>query len=334
MIVLCGMNRSGQVAKCLFALFVIGSALLPGFALAEEGGSGHYLPGSMASFMDSVPQKETFLLRANIIYYNGSLGATRPLPIGGQTALGVDATSWGFGLTALWRPPLDLGERWSYAMSATIPYMLMDVSADIGATLASGLSGTVASRSSNTNALGDIVMMPLMLNYNVNPDFNVNGRVGVYAPTGNYQVGRLANTGKNFWTIEPVLGLMYFGQKNGFEASMFVGADFNTENNDTNYKSGTQFHVDGTVAQHFPLIGGLAGVGVSAYYYQQVTGDSGSGATLGSFKGKTVGLGPVVSYVSKIGSHDVLAELKWLHETETKNRLEGDIVWLKAVFKF
>ena len=84
-----------------------------------------------------------------------------------------------------------------------------------------------------------IVLMPLMLNYNVNPDFNVNVRLGFYAPTGNYEVGRLANTGKNFWTIEPVLGLMYFGQKNGIEASAFVGADFNTENEDTNYKSGS-----------------------------------------------------------------------------------------------
>jgi len=315
----------------LFA--VIGIALLPVFAMAEEGGSGHYLPGSMASFVDSVPLKETFLTRLNMIYYNGSLGATKPLPIGGQTALGAEATSWGLGLTILWRPPLDLGERWSYAMSATIPYLWMDVSADVSATLPHGAHGAV-SRSSSTDSLGDIVLMPLMLNYNVNPDFNMNFRVGVYAPTGSYEVGRLANTGKNFWTIEPVLGLIYFGQKNGIEASMFVGIDFNTENKDTDYKSGKQFHVDGTLAQHFPLFGGLAGAGVSGYYYQQVTGDSGSGATLGDFEGRTVGVGPVVSYTKKVGGHDTVFELKWLHEVETKNRLEGDIVWLKAVYKF
>jgi hypothetical protein len=73
---------------------------------------------------------------------------------------------------------------------------------------------------------------------------------------------------------------------------------------------------------------------VSAYYYRQVTGDSGSGANFGDFKGKSVGVGPVVSYVSKVASHDVIAELKWLHETETENRLTGDILWLKVVFKF
>lgn len=73
---------------------------------------------------------------------------------------------------------------------------------------------------------------------------------------------------------------------------------------------------------------------MSAYYYKQVTGDSGDGATLGDFEGKTVGLGPVVSYVSKIAAHDVIAELKWLHETDTQKRLEGDMVWFKVVFKF
>jgi hypothetical protein len=311
----------------------VGLELLSGTAAAEEGGSGHYLPGSIASFIDGVPLTETFITRLNLIYYNGSLGAEQPLPIAGVTRLGAKATSWGAGLTLLWRPPLDLGERWSYAMSVTIPFLWMDVSADVNATLSPGLTRSFT-RSSSTNAFGDIVLMPLMLNYNVDPDFNVNFRVGAFAPTGDYQVGRLANTGKNFWTIEPILGLLYFGQKNGIEASVFVGADFNAENDDTNYKSGTQFHVDGTLAQHFPWLGGLTGVGVSAYYYQQVTGDSGSGANLGDFKGKSVGIGPVVSYVSKIGTHDTLVELKWLHETETEKRLEGDIVWLKAVYKF
>jgi hypothetical protein len=176
--------------------------------------------------------------------------------------------------------------------------------------------------------------MPLMVNYKVNPDFNVEFRLGLYAPSGNYQVGRLANTGKNFWTFEPVLGLRYFGQKNGLEATAFVGMDFNSENGDTNYKSGSQFHVDGTLAQHFPALGGLTGVGVNAYYYKQVTGDSGTGATLGSFEAMTTGLGPVLSYVTKLGGHDTIVEAKWLHELDTENRLKGDIFWLKAVFKF
>ncbi len=311
----------------------IGFALLCSPAAAEEGGSGHYLPGSIASFIDGVPLTETFIARLNVVYYQGSVGAERRLRIAGLTAVGASASSWGYGLTLLWRPPLDLGERWSYAMSATVPALSMHVNADVTAA-PGGVSRTLATRASNTNGLGDVVLMPLMLNYNVAPDFNVNFRVGGYAPSGNYQVGRLANTGKNFWTIEPILGLMYFGQQSGIEVSVFTGVDFNTENPDTDYQSGNQVHVDGTLAQHFPLAGGLAGAGVSAYYYQQVTGDSGAGATLGSLEGMTTGLGPALSYTKQVVGHDAIVECKWLHEVETRNRLQGDIVWLKAVLKF
>ena len=233
----------------------------------------------------------------------------------------------------LWRPPLTLGENWSYAMSATIPYVSLDVNANVNLVLPTGLAGSAA-QSSSVTALGDVVLMPLTLNYNVDPDFNINARVAFYAPTGDYQKGRLSNTGKNFWTTEPTVGFMYFGQKNGREASVYIGMDFNSENDATQYKSGSQFHIDGTFAQHLPLKGGLAGVGLSAYYYQQVSDDSGAGATLGAFRGKSVGLGPAFSYIHKIGSHDTIWELKWLHETQAQNRMQGDTGWLKVLYKF
>jgi hypothetical protein len=320
----------------LLAVVLTGGATLlisPRPAMCEEGGSGHYLPGSMASFMDGVPPAETFIVRLNVLNYEGSIDAKQPLPIAGLSAVGVDASSWGYGLTALWRPPLDLGERWSYAMSATLPLVEMKVSATLDVPLPGSGSRGVR-RSDSLSGLGDLVLMPVMFNYKVNADFNVNARLAAYAPTGDYEVGRLANTGKNFWTIEPTLALMYLGQQNGIEASLFMGVDFNQENPDTHYKSGTQFHLDGTLAQHFPLSEGLAGIGVSSFYYEQITGDSGSGASFGDFKAKTAGIGPVVSYARKLGGQDLMVELKWLHEYDTQNRLEGDTVFLKALIKF
>ncbi len=282
----------------------------------------------MSSFVDGVPPKETFIVRYNMVYYEGDIAAKEPLPIAGVQTLGAEASSWAHGLSLLWRPPVDLGVRWSYAMSATIPFVWMDVSANVTAG-----PGTVR-RSSSANGLGDLVLMPVMFNYNINSNLNTNFRVGAYAPTGDYEVGRLANTSKNFWTIEPTVGLMYFGVRNGIEASVFLGADFNTENPDTDYQSGTQAHVEGTLAQHFPLFRGLAGVGVNGFWYEQVSGDSGSGAAFGDFKARTAGLGPVLSHAFKIGKTEMIAELKWLHELETKNRLKGDTVWFKLVAKF
>jgi len=52
--------------------------VLPSPLRAEEGGSGHYLPGAMSSFVDAVPAKETFIVRYNLLYYNGSVAANQP----------------------------------------------------------------------------------------------------------------------------------------------------------------------------------------------------------------------------------------------------------------
>jgi hypothetical protein len=65
-----------------------------------------------------------------------------------------------------------------------------------------------------------------------------------------------------------------------------------------------------------------------------VTANSGSGATLGDFKARDLGVGPVASYIVKVGGRDLLSELKWLHEFGTQNRPEGSTVFLKVLYKF
>jgi hypothetical protein len=300
-------------------------------AMAEEGGTGHYFPGSMADIADAVPLEPTFIVRYNQIYYSGSAGKNQPLPIAGVTALGVHATSWGEGITLLWSPKLDLPKGWNYAMSATVPFLQVTIDASAVVPIGGGIN---VSRSGSLGALGDVVVMPLMVNYNISPSFNINFRFAEYLPTGNYQLHRLANTGKNYATAEPTLAFMYLGPKNGREADLFIGFDLNTENDATHYQTGSQFHMEGTLAQHLPLKKGLFGIGVTSFYYQQLTGDSGLGATFGEFKGTDVGVGPVLSYLKKTKKVQILGDLKWLPEVYTKNRLQGNIAFLKVVFKF
>ena len=69
--------------------------------------------------------------------------------------------------------------------------------------------------------------------------------------------------------------------------------------------------------------------GVVGYWYEQLTGDSNNPALLGDFKGRVIGVGPEVSYQftsSKL--HPVTVDLRWYHEFEARNRLEGDGVFL------
>ena len=91
-------------------LVLAGLISLPALTVAEEGGSGHYLPGSMASFVDAVPPEETFITRFNFATYSGDFSRGQPLPIAGLTVLGVNADSTAAGLTMLWRPPVDIGD--------------------------------------------------------------------------------------------------------------------------------------------------------------------------------------------------------------------------------
>jgi hypothetical protein len=195
---------------------------------------------------------------------------------------------------------------------------------------------TVGTEVSDTgNSIGDITLYPFMLGWtDLKGDLKYDVRLGIYAPTGNYEFGKLVNIGKNYWTFEPMVSLSYISSKIGLELSAFAGMDFNTENHTTNYQTGTQFHLDLTAAEHLPLFGGLIGVGANFFYYQQINGDSGSGAVLGDFKGRTVGIGPVLSYITKIWGKDLVAEVKWLPELEVKSRLEGDSIWFKLGMVF
>jgi len=158
--------------------------------------------------------------------------------------------------------------------------------------------------------------------------------LSIYAPTGEYKVGELANLGLNYWTADPVIGAAYVNAETGFNFGVYSGITFNTENSDTNYKSGSMFHIEASVQQMLPLGKGLVTLGVDGFYWQQVSGDSGSGAK-SDFKGRTMGIGPVVSYVLPVNETDTwIVEAKWLPESNVEKRVKGDFVWVKVIYQF
>jgi hypothetical protein len=175
--------------------------------------------------------------------------------------------------------------------------------------------------------------MPLLMGWKCD-DWQFNAALPIYAPTGDYEKGRLANPGRNHWTFDPTFGVSYNGAKNGFNAALHTGFSMNTENGDTDYKSGTVWHTELGVQQLIPVGPGFLGIGFNAFYYEQISGDSGSGATLGDFKGMTTGVGPVVTYVLPLEGNTMVVEARWLPELDTRRRLEGDYFWLKAVYQF
>jgi hypothetical protein len=298
---------------------------------AEEGGSAHYFPGAAASFIDAFPGQPGGIAVLNYLtYYDASAGGGRRLPLGGFLTTGLEATVYSDTVVAVYQTPLELLGG-GLAFGLALPYVWMEVEGQAQRIGPGGVLDPVVRNIRDTdNGLGDMTIFPFMLGWtNLLPDFKLDTRLSIYAPTGEYEAGRLANVGKNYWTFEPGIMASWLSSKIGTEVTLYTGVDFNTRNDDTDYQSGTSLHLDLTVAQHLPLLGGFVGVGANGFYYQQISGDSGSGAVLGGFEGMTIGVGPVLSYVRQIGKTQLLAELKWLPELDVDKRFDGDYVWFK-----
>jgi hypothetical protein len=215
-----------------------------------------------------------------------------------------------------------------YTFAVALPYTWLDLSGNV---LAPG--GGSVSRSSTVSGFGDMALIPVMLAWKTG-DWQIDATLPIFAPSGSYQKGRLGNPGLNYWTFDPTVGAIYSNKANGFNAMAHVGLAVNTENSDTQYKSGSLLHLEAVAQQMLPMGTGVLSFGVEGFWFEQVACDSGAGATLGCFKGRTAGLGPMVGFIQPLGKETLVVELKWLPELDTKNRLEGDYLWLKAVYKF
>jgi len=313
-------RRISRSAATMLCVLVFASPV----AIAGEGGTSHIMPGANATLMDLPPMSPGGFFKPMYINYRGDASATIPTAAGVVANLNADANTLvlggGYGLEQT-----ILGGA-HYSIAAFLPYTWLSISGNSGA-----LGGVRIQNS--VSGIGDLTVVPVMLAWK-SDDWQYDFLMPVYAPTGSYEVGRLGNTGLNYWTFDPIVGVAYSNPKSGFTAAIHAGYAMNTENNATSYKSGDYLHVDAAVQQIFPLGSGFANAGVEGWYFQQVTCDSGSGATLGCFKGRTAGIGPVLGYIQPIGTEKLLFELKWLPELETKNRLNGDYIWLKMVYTF
>ncbi|MGH6834469.1 MAG: SphA family protein [Methylocella sp.] len=149
------------------------------------------------------------------------------------------------------------------------------------------------------------------------------------APTGKYNPDSLAFMGLNRPGLDVKGAYTFLSLGTGTEVSAAVGMTFNLRNTATDYQSGIEFHVEGALNHHFPF--GLA-AGVGGYFYQQITGDSGSGAILGPFKGRVAAVGPLLSYTFKAGEQQVTLSGRWFHEFATEHRVRGDSIFASLSF--
>lgn len=293
---------------------------------AEEGGAGRYLPGNAATLIDLPPTKAGWVFETIYLSYEGDASAARTFPNAGLVTAGLDATFDASITGVIYTFDTTVWDS-HYSVGAFLPYLWMDVDANV---VAGGVPGN---RSDSADGLGDLTLLPVMMAWK-HDSWQFSALLPVYAPTGDYNLGQLANVGRNYWTFDPTFQVSYNNAKTGFNAAAFAGITLNTENEDTNYKSGSAFHIDASVQQLLPVGPGFMSIGFNAFYYDQIEGDSGTGANLGDFEGRSLGIGPALGYIMPCGENTFVAEARWLPELDTTRRLQGDYYWLKLVYQF
>jgi hypothetical protein len=289
-------------------------------AVADEAGVSVWLPGQFGSLAAKSGESGWSL---PLIYYHTSTEASggKDFAVAGIIRAGLDvrADLMLIAPTYTFASPVWGGQA---QVSLTSVAGKTDVSAQ---TTLTAPGGAVLSRNDRDSltGVGDLFPMASLRWNDGNQNWLTYTQVSV--PVGSYEVGRLANLGVNHWSADVGGGYTYLNQKTGRELSAVLGVTYNFENYDTNYRNGNSLHLDWGASQ---FLSEQWHVGLVGYYYNQITGDSGSGARLGDFKSRIGGIGPQVGYLFKMGGREAYLNLKGYHEFDARNRPEGWNSWI------
>lgn len=315
---LCIMKKSSLSISFVFATLVV-SLIIPS-AFAAEGASSNYFPGAYGDFAVAVAPNPGWTYANYSLFYAADVNRT---VLQGRVNVNLDTSAY-INMSALiyaFDEPV-LGGR--FAMGGFLPLGYASLEAN-----RVGQIVDVSVDDSET-ALGDISLLPASFYWN-NDNWHFNLYELIVTPTGQYELDNNVNLGRNYWGFDTVFALTHLNMENGREYSFVVGYVINTENDDTDYQTGDELHVDAMFNQFFSETFAL---GLHGYYYKQVQGDSGSGAILGDFKGESYGIGPSFLWIPELGGGRFSIMGTWLHDLDATNRMESDYVHVTLAWQF
>ena len=142
-------------------------------------------------------------------------------------------------------------------------------------------------------------------------------------PVGTYDPQRLATFGLNYWSIDAGSGYTFFDGHH--EISAVLGFTYNFVNRATDYQSGVSAHLDWAMSEVFQE---RLHIGLVGYGYQQLTDDTGAGATLGAFRSRVFGVGPQIGCATEVFGREWYANVKSFFDFAAENRTQGYSAWL------
>lgn len=309
----------------LFAATAVMSLAPP--ARASEGALGRPITGLQGtSYAGVVPATPGFSTSLSYAYYDGKIGREREAPLGGGgSALGLEVTAQLYSATGIY--VWDTGEgAWNFAPAVVLPFANIEAGVDLR------IGSNSASAHQTDFGLFDMAFVPVMAGYHFSKTSHLSLALYVFAPTGTYSVDNLAQLSLNNWTFSPTVGYTRLLAEGSVELSALSAVDFYTENKATDYQNGAVFRTDALAVKRFKT---GWGIGAMAGWIQQLEDDDGTTADrLGGFQGRSLGIGPLLTYTHSTADSHVEVSARWIHEFDVKNRLQGDPLMLSAMLQF
>src|SRR5437016_12712117 len=107
--------------------------------------------------------------------------------------------------------------------------------------------------------------------------------------------------------------------------------EFDTEDPATHYQNGILSDLEVLAIKRFK--NGF-GIGFVESWIQQVNDDAGAPAVLNGFVGRAFGIGPIVTYSTKVGKRHLDFNARWIHDFDVAKRVAGDGFNFTASLKF
>lgn len=307
-------------------LALASTASLVTHAHAVEGAIGRPVSGMQINpYAAVVPPLPGFSIGLTEIYYDADIGGSGATPIGANLALDLSAkiSFTNLSLAYIWDTH---SSCWNFASAVSVPLAWVDAEADVSV---GPLSGKI---SQDKFGLFDIAIVPIQASYHISQTDHLGMNLTIWAPTGNYDASDISNLSLNNWTFIPTVSYTKILPGPKIELSASWGVQFYTENHDTDYQNGVVSDLSALAIKRFDSGFGL---GIVGSYIDQFSDDDGPKAdALDGFSGRALGIGPILTYSTKVGDHMLDFNARWIHEFEVKRRMDGDAFSLAATLKF
>jgi hypothetical protein len=172
------------------------------------------------------------------------------------------------------------------------------------------------------------IFSPINLSWNLGSGLFVSAGISLYTATWDWNRFSSNNSGNNYWTVEPGVGISYLAD--GWNLSAHALIDFNSRNNVNKYQSGNVFVLDYTVVKTF----GKWDFGLGGTLIEQLSDDKIDGIVTPAIRGirgrgglaRSLNIGPVIGY----DFGDLAVKAYFLKEIYADNTPGGNRFYLRV----